>query len=340
MSERRDFLKMLAGLTAGILLPYPSLPGQSANYRDKLGEMLPLRKLGRTGDQVTMLGLGGYHIGWTTEKDATETIEAALEGGIRFFDTAEAYGPHISEERYGKFLTPKYRDKIFLMTKTSAKDYQTAKEHLEASLERLKTDHLDLWQAHAIVSKEDADARIDNGVFKFMKEAKASGRIRHIGFSGHSNAAAHAYLLQRLDEEGLPDTVQMPVNPVDAGHPVSFVKQVIPPAYKMERGILAMKTLAGGQFFSEKKELDKKIWETGDPVVPGRISLEDTLNFVWSLPVSVLITGASTRKMIEEKISIAKNHVNLSDSKRQGLIDKVTDLSLGEKVEYYRNRKF
>jgi len=97
-----------------------------------------------------MLGTGGYHVGWTTERDAQEVIEASLEGGVRFFDTAESYGAGTSETRYGKYLTPKYRDLIFLMSKSTGKDAKTVKEHLEGTLNRLKTDHLDLYQVHAI----------------------------------------------------------------------------------------------------------------------------------------------------------------------------------------------
>jgi len=338
MLERRNFLTKLAGLTAGILIPFPSFPKGAAIYRDRWGDLLPQRKLGNTGEKVTMLGLGGYHIGWTTEKDAEATIEAAIEGGIRFFDTAEAYGPNTSEERYGKYLTPKYRSEIFLMTKTLAKDGKTAREHLDGSLKRLNSDYLDLWQAHAISSREDVDQRMSEGVFDFMMEAKASGRVRHIGFTGHTNAQAHAYLLEKMKGKGFPETVQMPVNPVDAAHTVSFVKQVIPEALEQNCGILAMKTLAGGQFFNEKHELDKKMWETDDPVVPDRFSVRDALNFVWSLPVSVLITGASTPDMVKEKINLAKNHQVLSDSERQKLVEKVVDISQREKVEYYRNR--
>lgn len=338
MIERRHFLAKMAGLTAGIIMPYNSFTQGSTSYRDRLGEKLPLRKLGRTGENVTMLGLGGYHIGWTTEKDAVETIETALEGGIRFFDSAEAYGPHTSEDRYGKYLTPKYRDEIFLMTKTLAKDAKTAQEHLEGSLKRLNTDHLDLWQAHALASKEDVDTRIKNGVFDYMRKMKQEGKVRYIGFTGHTNAAAHAYLLGRLKDDGMLDTVQMPVNPVDAAHSVSFVKQALPLAKEHEYGILAMKTLAGGQFFSEKRQLDNVMWTTDDPVVPGRFSMVDTLNFSWSLPISVLITGASTKQMIQEKIKLAKQHMALGEQKRQNLVNKVVDISEAEKVEYYRNR--
>jgi predicted aldo/keto reductase-like oxidoreductase len=224
------------------------------------------------------------------------------------------------------------------MTKSLAKDAKTAQEHLEGSLRRLNTDHLDLWQAHAVTSKEDADARLKDGVFDYMRKMKQEGKVRYIGFTGHTNAAAHAYLLERLKEVGMLDTVQMPVNPVDAAHSVSFVKQAMPIAKEQEYGILAMKTLAGGQFFAEKRQLDNVMWTTNDPVVPGRFSMVDTLNFSWSLPISVLITGASTKKMILEKIAIAKKHMSISQQQRQNLIDKVVDISEAEKVEYYRNR--
>ena len=117
MADRRTFLKSLAGATAGLSLANTSIGAESPKS-DRLGEVLPKRKLGRTGEYVTMLGTGGYHIGWTTERDAQEVIEASLEGGIRFFDTAESYSKGISEERYGKYLTPKYRDLVFLMTKS------------------------------------------------------------------------------------------------------------------------------------------------------------------------------------------------------------------------------
>lgn len=144
MEKRRQFLQKIAGLTAGIMVPFQNISLGKGQSKDRWGKLLPLRKLGKTGVDVTMLGVGGFHIGWTTEKDAQAVIEAALEGGVRFFDSAESYGPHTSEIRYGKYLTPKYREDIFLMTKSTAKDAKTMREHLDASLKRMKTDYLDL----------------------------------------------------------------------------------------------------------------------------------------------------------------------------------------------------
>ena len=205
MEKRRQFLKKMSGLTAAILVPVQhNLFGKP---RDKWGDVLPMRKLGKTGVDVTMLGVGGYHIGWTTEKDAQRVIEVALEGGIRFFDTAESYGPHTSEIRYGKYLTPQYRDLVFIMTKSTARDAKTAQEHLEASLKRMKTDYVDLWQVHALSSPEDVEERISNGILDVMQEAKASGKAKHIGFTGHQNPYAHVRMLEKTVDNDIFETV-------------------------------------------------------------------------------------------------------------------------------------
>jgi len=327
----------MAGLTATIMAPVSWISGcNMATMTDRLGNVLPKRLLGKTGEEVTMLGLGGYHIGWTSEKDAQETIEAALEGGVRFFDNAESYGPHTSETRYGKYLTPNYRDIIFLMSKTTATDAKSAKEHLEASLKRMETDYLDLWQVHALSDPDDVDARASNGIFKVMEEAKKSGKVKHIGFTGHQNPYAHVRMLEVLKDNDIFETVQMPINPVDAACKDSFIDQVIQEAVNRNYGVLAMKTLAAGRFFTETVISDELVWETDDPVVPSRIALQDVLHFAWSLPISVLITGAENKTLINEKISMAKNFSKLSESQRLVIIDKVTDLALEGNVEYYK----
>jgi len=338
MKDRREFLKKIAGYTAAIMAPLPWVGGCAPGAKtDRLGELLPRRMLGKTGQQVTMLGLGGYHIGWTTEKDAQETIEAALEGGIRFFDNAESYGPHTAEIRYGKYLTPDYRDLVFIMTKSTAKDAKTAREHLEGSLERMKTDHVDLWQVHAISSPEDVDERIANGILEVMLEAKAEGKTRHIGFTGHQNPYAHVRMLNRTSENDIFETVQMPINPVDAANKDSFIREVIQEASDRNFGILAMKTLAAGRFFNKTIIRNETVWESDNPVVPARMTVEDVMNFVWSLPVSVLISGAENKELIAEKIAMAKKFSNYTEAQRIGLIDKVVDISEQGGVEYYKN---
>ncbi|MDH5398470.1 MAG: aldo/keto reductase [Cyclobacteriaceae bacterium] len=335
MENRREFLKYLAGLTAGLLVP--GIPGQGqAPLRDRLGEILPTRLLGRTGKQVTMLGTGGYHVGWTNEKDAQEVIEASLEGGIRFFDNAESYGPHTAETRYGKYLTPKYRDLIFLMTKTTARDVKTAKEHLEGSLKRMKVDHVDLWQVHSLQSPDDTDKRKENGILDLFREMKEQGKVKHIGFTGHADPNAHVRMLAATQGEDLFETIQMPINVVDVSYKESFIKKVFNAAVDRDLGMLAMKTLADGRFFSNKIMNGNEVWKSDDPVV-GRISMKEALYFVWSLPVSVLITGAENAPLIKEKIALAKSFSALDDGQRNALIEKVADLAVDKKVEYYKN---
>ena len=331
--ERRNFLKYLAGFTAGMMLPMPSI---SFGTKDKFGEVLPLRKMGRTGATVTMLGLGGYHIGWTTEKDAEETIEASIEGGIRFFDSAESYGPHTSEIRYGKYLVPKYRDEVFIMTKTQAKDAKTAQEHLDGSLKRMNCDYLDLWQIHSVSSPEDVDSRLENGVLDVVMKAKESGKVKYIGFTGHRNPQAHLRMLEQTKDSDPFDTCQLPINIVDAAYHSSFVKDVSPVLLDRNIGILAMKTLADGRFFPKKIMNGDVKWETDQPVVPGRVDLNDALNFAWSMPISVLITGAENADLLREKVKMAKSYMELNETKRQKLVSKVEDLAKEGKVEYYK----
>jgi len=331
MHERRDFLKQMAMLTGSLMLPVSSFAGSN---RDKWGEILPLRTLGKTGEKVTMLGLGGYHVGWTTEKDAQEVIEKAMEGGIRFFDTAESYGKGGSEIRYGKYLVPKYRDDLFLMSKSTAKDGVTAKQHLEDSLKRLKCDYIDLWQVHSLRTPEDADNRIENEVLAVFEKAKAEGKVRHIGFTGHQNPFAHKQMLDKTADNDIFETVQMPINVIDS-HFHSFIKNVLPIAVDRNFGILAMKTLSDGRFFGEKKKLDKIQWESDDPIVPNYVSVKEALYFVWSLPVSVLITGAENKVLLQEKIELATNFAKLSENDRYEMISKVFEKA-GNKVEYYK----
>jgi aryl-alcohol dehydrogenase-like predicted oxidoreductase len=335
MTTRRSFLAAMAALTSGIMLPWnPLLAG---NTRDKWGKLLPLRKLGDTGLKVTMLGVGGYHVGWTTERDAQEVIETAMAKGIRFFDSAYSYGDGQSERRYGKYLVPQYRDDVFIMTKSTAKDYKTAREELEESLRRLKVDTVDLWQVHSIQSPEDVDIRIKNGVLKLAEEALKEGKARYIGFTGHANPYAHLRMLEQAGNSGLFSTEQFPINLVDFAGEHSFVKKVIPKAVEHNMGLLAMKTLADGRFFSKKIVNDRTIWETDNPVAPNQVSVRDALHFAWSLPISVLITGAENKKLLVEKIKAAKKFTEIAEAQRVALSEKLTAFAEAGKVEYYKD---
>jgi aryl-alcohol dehydrogenase-like predicted oxidoreductase len=324
MSNRRTFLTTLAALLASAGLPRAA---SAAPRRDRIGELLPTRPLGRTGRDVTMLGLGGWHIGRMSERDAQATIETALEGGIRFFDTAESYQDGVSEERLGTMLVPKHRDAIFLMTKSTAKDRAEAERHLEGSLRRLKVDHVDLWQMHAVSNPKDVDDRISRGVLDVMIKAKQSGKARHIGFTGHAQPTAHRRVLERTD---VFETAQMPINIADPSFQ-SFVEGVVPRLVERKMGVLAMKTLANGGFFGGSQQ-----GEHGDnpKLVPDRVSIREALSFVWSLPVSVLITGPDNPDHLREKIALARSFEPLNEPARAALVTRVADLA-GARVEYY-----
>lgn len=332
MSNRRTFLKSLAGVTAGLSLNNTSFGAVSNS--DRLGEILPKRKLGRTGEYVTMLGTGGYHVGWTSERDAQEVIEASLEGGVRFFDTAESYSKGVSEERYGKYLTPKYRDLVFLMTKSTGRDAKTVQEHLEGSLRRLKVEQIDLYQVHSIRTPEDVDNRIEAGVLDVLLKAKQQGKIKYLGFTGHQNPFAHARMLERTADSDIFDTALMPVNVLDQSY-FSFTKNVIPKALDRNMGILAIKSLADGRFFAKK---EKANWTSEDPLIPNYLSIKEAMHFVWSLPVTVLISGNENATFMREKIALARSFSKLSENDRMALIDKVKDFALSGEIEYFKKK--
>lgn len=333
MTDRRMFLKSLAGATAGLTLT--SAAHTAPDDRDRLGEILPRRKLGRTNQYVTMLGTGGYHVGWTTERDAQEVIEASLEGGVRFFDTAESYGAGTSETRYGKYLTPKYRDLIFLMSKSTGKDAKTVKEHLEGTLNRLKTDHLDLYQVHAISTPADVDSRVQLGVLEVLLKAKEEGKIKYLGFTGHQNPFAHARMMELTRKSDIFDTVLMPVNVLDQTY-FSFTQNIMPKALDRNMGILAIKSLADGRFFAKKEQAG---WTSDDPLIPNYLSIKEAMHFVWSLPVTVLISGNENATFMREKIAIARAFSKLNEEQKTALIDKVKNIALTGQVEYYKKKE-
>ena len=328
MSDRREFLKSLAALTASILVNEVDSFGRPLVARDRVGELLPLRLFGKTGERVTMLGVGGSHVGHAGEKLAEQIIETAISGGIRFFDNAESYQGGNAERFYGKFLTPKYRDIAFIMTKSTARDPQTAQRHLDASLKRMKTDYVDLWQIHAVTSPADVDRRIEAGVLEVAIKAQESGKARFIGFTGHTDFNAHLHMLK---QNSVLQTCQMPINAFDPNYK-SFIRNVLPELVKQNYGVIAMKTLANGGFFGGITHFRPG---NNPKIVPKVASIQEALHFVWSLPVSVLVTGAETPEMLQEKIDLAKSFTSMSTAQREELIERVSHFD-GNKVEFYK----
>lgn len=307
---RRELLQAL--VTASALGAFRTSAAEASDgARDKFGPRMPQRSLGRTGLKVSLLAVGGHHVGRPSEAEAQRIIEAAMEVGIRTFETAELYQDGRSEERYGKFLTPKYREHVLIFTKTMATDARTAQRHLEHSLRRMKIDRIDLWQMHDIRSTADVDERLRGGVLDTMLKAKAEGKVRHIGFTGHATWRAHAHLLQRTDEF---ETCLMPINVVDPSYE-SFILNILPTLVQRGMGVLAMKTLAAGDFVRGRDGLA--------PIIPTLVSIEDALRFVWSLPVSTLVSGMALAAHVRENASYALRFRAMDERERQALIDRV-----------------
>jgi aryl-alcohol dehydrogenase-like predicted oxidoreductase len=337
--NRREVLKSLLGLTASLMTPEifgavasAAQPAAPPPARDRFGELLPQRKLGRKGPMVTMLGLGGAHIGnMTDDAMAQKTIETAIAGGIRYFDTASSYAQGRSEVRYGKFLTPKYREAVFIASKTTGGDAAGARRQLDASLSRMKTDYLDLWHMHSLHSPEDADRRIDSGVLDVLLDAKQTGKVRHLGFTGHVTPDSHVRMLARGGEKGDPFTAcQMPINVLDPSYH-SFILNYVPKAVAAGVGVLAMKTLSNGGFFGRRGGRPV----AGPKLIPDRLSVAEALYFVWSLPVSVLVSGPDSPEMIQEKIDLARSFQGMDEQQRQALVLRVADLA-GPTIESYK----
>ncbi len=338
MIDRREFLQRLSAMAAA--LSVTSLAeGESATApptRDRWGPLLPVRKLGRTGEWVTTLALGGNHIGpLEDEKDAQAICETAIAQGVRFIDTAYAYQGGESERRIGKHLVPKYREQLYLMSKTHARDGKTARKHLDESRKRLGVDTIDLYQVHTVETIGDVDKRFDQGVVDVLLEARAKGEIRHIGYTGHKRTEAHLQVLKRLKQRGIEfDACQMPVNVCDPHHD-SFVMKVLPQLVERGYGVLAMKTMANGQFFGRIDGWAKQGRQTPKKLVPDALSVREVLHYVWSLPVSTLVSGMDSVAVLKENAGHARRFAGLSAADREALIDKAA-FAAGPVMEFYK----
>lgn len=336
--NRRTFLGGLtAAALAGITWPNGFLEAARTAKSDQFGNLLPTRALGDTGESVTMLGIGGQHYRWLPEDQLEEAMEIAIAGGIRFFDTANAYGKdQLSERLFGKYLTPKYRDEVFLMTKTSTKDAKVAQQHLELSLKNMKTDVLDLWQVHNVTSVEDAHLRWDNGIVDVFIKAQQQGKVRMIGFTGHHDYRAHLEMLKLFKERGVKlQTVQMPINVVDSSYD-SFIREVIPVAQEMGVGLLGMKSMCGGRLFGGFGEGWGEHGKTAaEPIVPDLLRFRDATDYVWSLPISTRIAGFDNVEQLQQHIDAAKHLRKLTPEQQESILTTAAQRS-GPVMEFYK----
>ncbi|MGL4399336.1 MAG: aldo/keto reductase, partial [Luteolibacter sp.] len=300
------------------------------------GPVLPSRPLGHTGEQVTMLGLGGQHFRRLPGLGPAEAIETSIAGGIRFFDTATMYGEGLSERLFGEHLTPKYRGEIYLMTKSTATDPKTARQHLENSLRNLKTDVIDLWQVHAIDTIEDVDERWDSGVIDEFLKARAEGKVRHLGFSGHKHPEVQLHMIKRLVDRGIQfEAAQFPVNVCDPAYE-SFIRTVVPVCLKNGIGVLAMKTMCGGRIFGGVGEAwGPRGKVSAKPLVSDILSFRDATDYVWSLPIATRIAGFDTIAQLQQNIEAAKAAGKLSPEQLSKVLETAAQHS-GPVREYYK----
>ena len=283
--------------------------------------MIPTREIAPSV-AVSAIGFGGYHLGLIKdEQEAIRLLHAAIDAGIRFCDNAWEYNDHLSEERMGKALADgNRRDSVFLMTKvcTHGRGADVARRQLEESLQRLRTDHLDLWQIHECVYDDDPALHYaKGGVVEALAEAKRSGIVRFVGFTGHKRPEIHREMIER----GFPfDTVQMPLNVLDPNFR-SFEKHVLPLA--RERGIHAI----GMKAFSE-----------GRMVAAGHVDPDDALRYAMSLPgVLTTVTGIDSQQVLDHHVRIADGFVPLDEVALQALRDKYRDGATDGHLELYKS---
>ncbi len=243
--DRRDFLKTATVAAAGSVASVGAQSAQSsvAARRPESPNMI-YRELGRTGERVSAIGMGGYHIGKQQDPDESiRLLRSAIDRGITFMDNCWDYNGGISEVRMGQALRDGYRQKVFLMTKIDGRDKNTAARQIEQSLGRLQTDVIDLLQFHEVIRLDDPDVIFaPGGAIEAVQEAKQAGKVRYIGFTGHKDPSVHLRMFETADKHGFHfDTVQMPINVMDA-HFRSFLNGVAPVAQEHGTAILAMKT--------------------------------------------------------------------------------------------------
>lgn len=291
--------EVLGGLTAAAAM---SASGQGAD-----GGM-PRRALGRTGEKVSMIGLGGSDIGkkTLTDSQSVDLIRRAIDGGINFMDNCWDYHDGRSERLMGQALRDGYRQKVYLMTKIDGRTKGAAAKQIDESLRRLQTDHLDLLQHHEIIRYEDPHRIFGpGGAMEACLEAQKAGKVRHIGFTGHKDPHIHLYMLEVAKKNGFQfDSVQMPLNVMDA-HFRSFEKLVLPELVKRNIAVLGMKSMGGGVILKS-----------------NAVKAVECLRYALSLPTSVVITGIESIPILEQAFEVGRTFQPLSEQERASLLER------------------
>lgn len=312
-TNRREFVKNISGMAiAASILPLMS--SKSAELS------IPQRTLGRTGEKITILGIGGFHLGAdiVTDEIAIQIIRTAIDQGVNFMDNAWSYQNGRSETLMGLALKDGYRQKVLLMTKLMARTVDEAKKQLETSLNRFKLDKVDLMQFHAIGHKDgDVDAIYNTGLIKWAEDQRSQGVFKYIGFTGHSDPLAHIDMIKR----GYPwDTVQMPLNIGDVHREISFQKDVLPLAVANNIGVIGMKSNGMGRLGTS-----------------GIATPLEGLRYAMSLPVSTVVSGIDSMVILKENLNLAQHFKQLKDEEKSELITRSVGKS--DIIEHYLRKK-
>ncbi|HWZ50997.1 MAG TPA: aldo/keto reductase [Granulicella sp.] len=320
--ERREFLKTATAATLAAATSAASAQATPSKPTRPQSPDMVYRQLGTTGETVSAIGLGGYHLGKADlpADQSIALIRKAIDHGITFMDNCWDYNDGTSEIRMGQALRDGYRDKVFLMTKMDGRTKQEFDRQLEQSFGRLRTDTIDLVQFHEIIRLEDPDRIFaPGGALEAALAARQAGKIRYIGFTGHKDPIVHLRMLETAEKHDFHfDTVQMPINVMDA-HFRSFEKQVLPVAQKQGIGVLAMKTF-------------------GDPYILRSKTVEpiEALHYGLTQPVSVVITGIDSDAILEQALHAARTFKPLSETQIAALLGRTREAALTGNFELFK----
>ncbi len=285
---------------------------------------IPYRDLGSTGERVSCIGVGGWHLALpaVSEKLATRIVQTAIDRGINFMDNSWDYNKGESEKRMGRALGEGYREKVFLMTKIDGRTKKEATRQIEQSLQRLKVDCLDLVQHHEIIRFDDAHRIFDrDGANAALLEARQAGKLRFIGFTGHKDPQVHLHMLSVARENGFQfDTVQMPINVMDA-HYRSFSQLVVPELVRDGIGVLGMKSLGNGIILKSKT-----------------VTAKECLQFALNEPTSVVITGIDSMKILDQACEVARTFQPMTKKAREALLAKTKKAAAKGEFELFKTR--
>ena len=306
--QRREFMRSLASLPVAAAL--------QAETRDGI----IYRNLGSTGEHVSAIGIGGYHIGVPDEAEGIRIVRTALDRGITFLDNSWDYHDGESEIRMGKALRDGYRSRAFLMTKYNGRTRASAAQQIDQSLRRLQTDHIDLIQFHENIRMTDPDRYFGpGGAHEAVMAAKKAGKVRYIGFTGHKDPSIHLHMLDMAAKNGFHfDSCHMPLNVLDYQFR-SFAHQVVPRLVKERTAVLGMKPLASGQIFGA-----------------GAVTAVECLHYALNLPTSVVINGCDSMDRLEQAFQAMRTFKPLSESQLEALVAKTHDAAVTGRFERFK----